>query len=208
MSQYIYLHGWSSSPQSAKARLFKQQFAQANLNLSVPDFNQPDFYSLSLSRQIQQVSALCQADTITLIGSSFGALTALWLAQQNQAVKSLVLLAPALSFQANIQRLLGYEAMQRWRREGRLSVFHHGLNQAVPIGYHFFEDLQQYPDNALMREMPTLILHGKDDEVIPVGDVEKFAGQRPWIDLRILDGDHGLLNCDLWTPAMLHCQIC
>ena len=47
MTQYIYLHGFASSPQSQKAQAFKQQFDQLGLPLQIPDLNQGDFSRLS-----------------------------------------------------------------------------------------------------------------------------------------------------------------
>ena len=79
---FFYLHGWASSPYSSKAQYFKQCFEEKNLLLSIPDLNQPDFSTLTLPRQLSHVKALLPTTPVTLIGSSLGGLTALWLAQQ------------------------------------------------------------------------------------------------------------------------------
>ncbi|MDJ0730564.1 MAG: YqiA/YcfP family alpha/beta fold hydrolase [Crocosphaera sp.] len=99
-SKYIYLHGLVSSPQSIKAQKFKALFAAENIPLIIPDLNQDDFYHLTLTRQIQQVSTSLENDPtpVTLIGSSLGGLTAAFLAEKNEKVKQLILLAPAFSF--------------------------------------------------------------------------------------------------------------
>ncbi|MBW4549590.1 MAG: alpha/beta fold hydrolase [Aphanocapsa sp. GSE-SYN-MK-11-07L] len=93
---YIYLHGFASGPKSTKAVYLSDRFANAGVPLVVPDLNQDNFYHLTLSRQIAQVEALLPVDTpITLIGSSFGGLTAAWVAQRCPQVARLILLAPA-----------------------------------------------------------------------------------------------------------------
>jgi predicted esterase YcpF (UPF0227 family) len=54
---YIYLHGFASSPQSAKAKYIKNCFSSLNINLKIPDLNEGDFSRLTLTRQLQQVTA-------------------------------------------------------------------------------------------------------------------------------------------------------
>jgi hypothetical protein len=46
----------------------------------------------------------------------------------------------------------------------------------------------------LKRSLPTLILHGKNDEVIPIDASRKYACLRPWVELIELDSDHGLID--------------
>jgi predicted esterase YcpF (UPF0227 family) len=52
----IYLHGFGSGPQSAKATFFRQRLQQVGIPVQVPDLNQDNFAQLTLTRQIQQVS--------------------------------------------------------------------------------------------------------------------------------------------------------
>jgi Uncharacterised protein family (UPF0227). len=53
----IYLHGFGSGPQSAKATFFRQRLQQVGIPVQVPDLNQDNFAQLTLTRQIQQVPA-------------------------------------------------------------------------------------------------------------------------------------------------------
>ena len=41
--QYIYLHGFASSPNSAKAKYIFQRFGENQINLEIPDLNSDDF---------------------------------------------------------------------------------------------------------------------------------------------------------------------
>ena len=92
--QYIYLHGFASSPQSKKAVYLQNCFAKEGIKLEIPDLNQEDFTHLTLTRQITQTAALFNRKnaSITLIGSSFGGLTAAWLAEKYSLVQKLILL--------------------------------------------------------------------------------------------------------------------
>jgi hypothetical protein len=42
--------------------------------------------------------------------------------------------------------------------------------------------------------VPTLILHGRHDEVIPIAATRDYASVRPWVKLIELDSDHGLID--------------
>lgn len=54
-SSYIYLHGFASSPESTKAKYFRDRFSCLGIDLKTPDLNQNDFSGLSLTRQLHQI---------------------------------------------------------------------------------------------------------------------------------------------------------
>lgn len=209
--QYIYLHGFASSPQSTKAQDIGDRFAQIQTQLIIPDLNAGDFSQLTITRQLNQVAALFPDDSVpvTLIGSSLGGLTAAHLAQQNLQVERLILLAPAFSFLSHWLPKLGDEAMQLWKQEKYLMVYHYGERQSIPLSYNFITDAVQYQDEFLQRPIPSLILHGKQDEVIPITASRDFARSRPWVELVELDSDHALGNVttEIWQAIRLFCQL-
>lgn len=208
---YIYLHGFASSPQSQKATYLSKCFSSLQISLKLPDLNQGDFSHLTLTRQLAQVQAEFPPApaSITLIGSSFGGLTSAWLAQQHSQVKRVVLLAPAFEFLTHWRAKLTEEQMQRWEKEKYLSVYHYGQKRSLPLSYEFIRDAGHYLDHQLQRPVPTLILHGIHDEVIPVQASRDFAGTRPWVQLVELDSDHGLGNVipQLWQAICQFCQL-
>lgn len=210
-NQYIYLHGFASSPNSAKARDIGDRFAQIRTNLKIPDLNAGDFPHLTITRQITQVKREFSDDSqpITLIGSSLGGLTAAHLAQQSPQVQRLVLLAPAFGFLSHWLPKLGDEAVQRWQQEKYLMVHHYGEGRSLPLSYDFVTDAAQYQEKVLQRPIPTLILHGKKDEVIPITASRDFACWRPWVELVELDSDHALGNVttEIWQAIRLFCQL-
>ncbi len=222
--KYIYLHGFASSPHGRKAQYFRQCFAKLSIDLKTPDLNQGDFFNLTLTRQLNLVNteylqkigdseipenSINSLPEITLIGSSFGGLTSAILAQRNFQIKRLVLLAPAFQFHLHLSRLLGEAAMQQWQRDGFGLFPHYGENRELPLSYQFWLDLLQYQNEQFSREIPTLILHGIDDEVIPIESSRAFAGDRPWVKLQEIDSDHGLTNVlpTLWQGIQEFCQI-
>ena len=52
-----YLHGFASSPRSKKAVYFAEQLRAHGLTLRCPDFNEPDFSSLTMTRMLDQLAA-------------------------------------------------------------------------------------------------------------------------------------------------------
>jgi pimeloyl-ACP methyl ester carboxylesterase len=205
MVRYIYLHGFASSPQSAKAQSFRRRFTDRGYDLTIPDLNQGDFSRLSLSRQIQQVSQIILAkdDSVVLLGSSFGGLTAAWLAQQpplQERIQKLVLLAPAFGFLAQWLPRLEPAQLESWRTTGTIPVYHYSEQRSLPLNYGFVEDLQKYDDTFLQHPIPTLVLHGIHDDVISVEASRHYAASRPWVTLIELSSDHALTNVEpaLW----------
>ena len=209
--RYIYLHGFASSPRSTKAKDLRDRFQALGIELAVPDLNQPNFTDLTLTRQLQQVSALLPTDgtPVTLIGSSFGGLTAAWAAQQHTQIQGLVLLAPAFQFLEHWLPRLGAEQVQRWQAEQYLSVYHYGEGRSLLLSYDFIHDAAQYSEVQLQRPIPTLVLHGQADDVIPIQASRQFATSRPWVKLSELDSDHTLTNVSsqIWAAIQAFCLL-
>lgn len=208
---YIYLHGFASSPKSAKAQDISDRFAQLQIPLTIPDLNAGDFSQLTITRQIQQVATAFPDDSapVTLIGSSLGGLTAAHLGQQYLQIERLILLAPAFGFLSHWLPKLGNEAVQHWQQEKQIMVHHYGEGRSLPLSYNFVTDAAQYQEALLQRPIPTLILHGKQDEVIPITASQDFQRSRPWVNLVELDSDHALGNVteEIWQAIHHFCQL-
>lgn len=211
LTSYIYLHGFASSPKSTKAQHLSDRFEQIQIKLKIPDLNAGDFSHLTISRQLHQVQSEFPQNSapVTLIGSSLGGLTSAHLAQQNSQVKRLVLLAPAFGFLSHWLPSLGIKKNKLWQQEKYCLVYHYGERRELPLSYNFITDAAQYEENLLQRPIPTLILHGKQDEVIPIQASRDFARSRPWVELIELDSDHTLANVtnEIWQCISSFCQV-
>lgn len=201
MTVYFYLHGFASSPLSRKAQDLRDRFAALNLTLHTPDLNQNDFTHLTLTRQIQQVCAGFSADQpIVLIGSSLGGLTAAWVGEHCPQVDRLVLLAPAFEFLTHWLPKLGDKRLREWQSGTPLMVYHHGAKRLLPLNYQFVVDCDRYSSTHLQKPIPTLIVHGISDEVIPIQMSRNYAHSRPWVELVELNSDHALADVsqEIW----------
>ena len=209
--QYIYLHGFASSPKSYKAQYLSNCFREKGLNLQVLDLNQDDFTNLTLTRQINHtVTNFNNSDIpITLIGSSFGGLTSVWIAEKSSQVQRLVLLAPAFNFVDYWRKQLGEDQIKQWQESGFLSVPHYGEDKILPLSYRFFEDIKQYEQSRLQKKIPTLIIHGTNDETIPIQATIDYAQQRSHVQLISLDSDHSLSDKMeiIWQKTKSFCSI-
>jgi pimeloyl-ACP methyl ester carboxylesterase len=100
----FYLHGFASSPRSSKAAFLARKLQEHDVDLHTPDFNEPDFSTLTITRMIGQVGQAIDRLTpasVVLIGSSLGAFVAVQVAiARPSQIDRLVLLAPALDFGA------------------------------------------------------------------------------------------------------------
>lgn len=192
--QYIYLHGFASSPQSRKAVYLQEHFAEIGINLEVPDLNDGDFSNLTLTRQINQAQALFNSSNqpITIIGSSFGAYTATWLAEKYSQVAKLVLLAPAFGFPGNWLTKLPSAEVEEWKVRGFKAIYHFSAEEQLPLNYEFLVDGDRYKLENLQRSLPTLIIHGVNDTVVPIELSHNYAQSHSQVKLIELDSDHGL----------------
>ncbi|MEN9215773.1 MAG: YqiA/YcfP family alpha/beta fold hydrolase [Gloeomargarita sp. HHBFW_bins_162] len=188
----IYIHGFASSPNSGKARYFYEKFASLGIPVQVPDLNQGDFTHLTLTRQIHQITDLLPSTPTVLIGSSFGGLTAAWVAEKHPQISRLILLAPAFQMVRYWHERMTPAQIQQWQAQGTMPVYHYGEGKELPLHYDFLRDLETYDDTQLSRPVPTLILHGEQDEVVPIQVSKTYAQTRPWVNLIPLVDDHSL----------------
>lgn len=202
MVKWFYLHGLASSPQSRKAQVLSDRLQKQGQVLHRVDLNEGGFSNLTVSRQIRQVSALmAQEDRVALIGSSLGGLTAAWVAQESLIVERLLLLAPAFGFP---DCWLTAAELQDWQTSGHRLIYHYGQGRSLPLTYHFVEDARTWSPHRLTRPVPTTIIHGRQDEVIPIQSSRDYAKTRSWVELIEVDSDHALgqLHPRVWQEVI------
>jgi uncharacterized protein len=202
----LYLHGFASSARSSKAAFFAERFAALGMALHCPDFNEPDFATLTTTRMIGQVEAAIAAlspGPVALIGSSLGGFVA-WHTAVRQtarppgsppprhAISRLVLLAPAMDFGTRPMPTLGEAGMQAWRETGWTEIVHYAWNEPRQVHYALFADAARYDSMHTTLDAPALIVQGTRDSVVDPEMVVRFARGRPSVTLRLVDDDHQL----------------
>ncbi len=197
---FVYLHGFASSPLAHKAAFLRPRLEELGARLLVPDLNQPSFEGLTLTAQAEVVVALldeltASSDPPVVIGSSMGALVALMASRQRPgAVRRMLLIAPALKFVgAPLARALG-SSLEAWERHGSLPVLHPEEGGRIyRVGFDLVRDARGYDFDALVPSVPTMIVHGTADELVPFEASQVFCREHAEIRLiPIAGGDHGL----------------
>jgi hypothetical protein len=194
MPDLIYLHGFSSSPGGNKGAFTRRWAEDHGIPFHAPDLNLPTFETLTLSAQVEAVTALLQtlSEPPVLVGSSLGGFIATALAHRGVPIQSLILLAPAIHF---ARRRSVSPAWADYRERGEMQVFHHGLGRALRLGPQLLQDFPNWLDDDTWRiPVPTVILHGRHDEAVPLAESEAYRDRNPGVVLHVLEDDHSLLK--------------
>jgi pimeloyl-ACP methyl ester carboxylesterase len=195
--QVLYLHGFASSPHSSKATFLARKFAERGVRVIVPDLNQPDFSTLTVTRMLQQVQqALASGNgPFVIVGSSLGGFVAVQAALQHAArISQLVLLAPALDFDGKRLSELGDRGLEAWKSSNQLAFFHYGYGRMMTVHYDLYADARRYNAVDAVLDLPIQIFQGRHDTAVDPDTVERWAAVRPNVELHLLDDDHQLLK--------------
>jgi pimeloyl-ACP methyl ester carboxylesterase len=194
--QFIYLHGFASSPQSQKATAFTKRFAELGLPLTVPDLEGGDFKHLTISRQIRIIEKTLDtfpAAPFALIGSSMGGYLAALTSQIRSDVKGAYLMCPGFNFVRRWRSTLSSEIQQE-SGAGLIEVFNYRYNKSMELDLGIFDDAEKWQEVKYEKPVPTRIVHGIHDDTVDIEESRNFALNHPWASLKEVDSDHELLS--------------
>ena len=195
---FINLHGFGSPGglKNAKAQLFKQKFTPfAGVAFRSIDFTPTpkdfEFHTITdMIARLRQYIFDFDLNPVSLIGSSQGATVALNYAHRYGDVEQLLLLAPALFYDAYASS----EELQEWQAAQSVPIFHYGFGEEIPLDFGHHEDGLRY-SAAPPPPAPTRIIHGLSDEVIPISCSRQYAERYPeLVQLVEADDNHRLGN--------------
>ncbi len=199
----LYLHGFASGPQSKKGVEFEAHFARTGIAIQRLDLRVPSFEHLRLSAMIDTVRGAIDHATsqmslgakhrTVLIGSSLGGLTAARVAERDDRVTALVLLAPAFQLADRWREALGEAAWRDWQATGWREVDDYTTGGTSRVDFGFVQDVERIDVGYPNITIPTLVLHGRNDEVVPVERSRRFAAGKPNVRLIELDDGHELV---------------
>jgi hypothetical protein len=208
VAHVVYLHGFASSPRSSKAERFGRELEARGVGFSCPDFNQPSFETLTVTRMLAQTREAIVAagrGPVALVGSSLGAFVAAHASDRDETglVDRMILLAPAFDFGGNRLRQLGDRGIDEWRRHGTLRVFHYAWNEERDVRFELYTDAARYDAFALGDPRPSLIVQGRRDASVDPASVERWARARRHVVLHMVDDEHQLTASmdTIWTEA-------
>jgi pimeloyl-ACP methyl ester carboxylesterase len=193
----VYLHGFASSPNGTKVGYFTERLLEHGIIVRCPDFNEPDFATMTLTRMLERLGgelAALGGEPATLFGSSLGGTLAILAAARfRPQVERLVLLAPAVMFAKPGHHLLSPERIEEWRRRGSLPFFHYGAGVERDLNFAFYEDSLEHDAFTTAFDQPAMIFQGLRDASVDYRTVEAFAKTRTNVTLALLEDDHQLI---------------
>jgi uncharacterized protein len=211
--EVFYLHGFGSSPESGKAAFLRERLSAHGVELHAPDFNQPEFTSLTATRMLGQLDAAIgrlPAGPVALIGSSLGGFVAIHAAARrataaDHPVVRLILLAPAVDFASGRDGWLTDAELEEWRRTDRRDVFHYAFERTLPLRWALYEDAHRYDAFEARFDVPALAFQGARDTVVDPARVKAWAAARDNVTLRMVDDTHQLQDSlpEIWRESEL-----
>lgn len=192
--RFLYLHGFASGPSSHKGRAFEAAFRARGVALDLLDLRVPSLERLRLSAMLARTADAIgsAADRAVVIGSSLGGLTAARLAERDPRIDALVLLAPAFQLAPRWRDQLG-PAWDDWRRTGWREVTDHTTGRPARVDFGFVDEIARLDVGFPDVRVPTLILHGTRDDVVPIDHARRFAAGRRHVRMIELDDGHELV---------------
>ena len=123
------------------------------------------------------------------MGGYLAALTA----QMRPEVKGTYLMCPGFNFISRWRLALSKE-IQKEGETGLIRVFNYRYNKTMELDLAIFEDAEEWDRVEYPRPVPTRIVHGIHDDTVDIGESRSFALNHPWVYLKEVDSDHGLLS--------------
>jgi uncharacterized protein len=190
--RFLYLHGFASSPSSAKAVAFADHYGKRGIPIDRLDLRVPSLEHLRLAAMFDVVQQAIGGahDRAVVFGSSLGGLTAARVAERDPRVTALVLLAPAFLLIDRWRALPGWD---EWQRTGWREIHDYATNRPTRLDFGAAEEAMAidvgYPD----VRVPTLIVHGVHDDAVPIEISRTFAQGKRHVRLVELDDGHDLI---------------
>lgn len=191
----LHLHGFASSSRSTKAKYLGPRVESVQgAEYYAFDMNPTptDFKHLTTSGAIGRVRQFVldkQVETLSFVASSYGGLLATYYGHRFGSVERMLLLAPLLRWELD---WLSEGQVAQWKEKGTIPIPHYGFGGELPLHFGYYEDGQRYRE-AVPPAAPTLIMHGRDDQVVPIRHSQEYAEQySDRVRLIELDAGHDL----------------
>jgi len=170
----LFAHGFEGVPGGRKTAYLRERLG---LQVSAPHMT-----TLGWTFE-DQVAVLLDAidrdpELKLLVGSSMGGFaTAVAASRRPDRDLRVVLMAPAVGIHQVWADQLGEDGMKLWAEMGRIQYHHKGVGQDVMLPYRLWT--QSLANAGVALEHPLVVVHGVDDDVIPIERALAFAKASP-----------------------------
>jgi predicted esterase YcpF (UPF0227 family) len=182
----LYLHGFRSSPQSAKARLMAQHMAAQHPQVAWHCPQLPPSPAEAMDR-VHQATADWPADTMAVVGSSLGGFYATWVAEQRGC--RAVLLNPAVNPARDLEKYIGEQTQ------------FHAPEEHFYFKAEYVQQLRDLTCGTLGKPQNYFCIIAKGDEVLDWREMQaRYAAAKV---LLLEGGDHAISNFAEHLPAVM-----
>ncbi len=129
-------------------------------------------------------------DRIHLVGHSRGGATAIIYAADDDRIHSVCGWAAV----CNLEDRWPQEALEKWKAAGVTFVPNARTGQEMPLKYDLVEDYLEHQERLNVRQRlqemnkPIMLIHGTEDETVPLEDTLKATESMTHVDLKIIEG--------------------
>ena len=180
-----------------------EAFGQNNFSKEMYDFNKVIDFIYDLAT----INNQWDENNISIIGHSRGGGMAIMTAVQNNKVKKLITWAAIADIGGHMPK--GNE-LEAWRTAGVAFIANARTGQEMPHYFQFYEDYLANKDKFNIQkrlgklDIPFLILHGDQDETVPLEAARQLKNNSKNGTLKIVrDADHSFGTKHPWTDRKL-----
>lgn len=181
----LYMHGFRSSPLSAKARIMSEHCRALGVAFSAPDLSLPPLKAAAtLGDEYARLSAA--HDRVVLAGSSLGGFYCAWLAERTHARAAL--LNPAVRPWNVVKNYLGEQTI-------------YGTTRTIFVSEAYEEELLKLRTPSFEDPGRVLLVLATGDELLDWHEAAALYAESPSI---VIDGgDHGLSDFEEHVGVVL-----
>jgi len=212
----VICHGFSSRKERATFAQLEQLLNQKDIATFRFDFyghgeSDGDFADITVSEAVDDIlQAIAYLKglgykRIGLMGSSFGGLSSIMAASKTKDLFVLALKSPVSDYEEVEVQKRGAQGIKDWKEQG-YDYYTSGDGRKLKLNYTFFEDFKNNLgyEAAAHINIPTLIVHGGADEIVPLEQSKTTAGLIPNCRLEIIgEANHDYSNSPGYFPRML-----
>jgi len=192
---FVLCHGFASSKDSNSILALDKAFTNKGVSTLRIDLyahgeSEGKFENLSVSEAVDDIVRAVHFlkskgyRHVGLLGSSFSGIAATITASKSHDLYALILKSPVSDYSELFIKEYGEGGLLKWKHEGTADRY------GKMLKYAFYEDAIKYNGYEAGKKImvPTLIIHGDKDEVVPVEQSKKLATIIPGSRLEVIEG--------------------
>lgn len=197
----ILCHGFTSSKEGSTNKSLESMFNRNNIATLRFDFyghgeSDGDFSDITVSEAVDDIlNAIKYVKSIgysnlALVGSSFGGISSILAAAKTTELSALALKSPVSNYYEAISLRMSEVEIKEWEKKG---IIENKIGKGGLLKYTFYSDFENFNayESAKRIKVPTLIVHGSSDDIVPATQSERLVKEIPDCRLEIIErADH------------------